>query len=182
LPFALLGQEHRFDVVLLNKKIGTTTIKKVLENGGERYQLFSQTVAKVMFIKKESEIQFDVFFKGGQLLNSLYSIEKEDESIKTIVKKTANNYSVISGAVSRNFTGAVPISSIHLYFKEPVGVSKIFVERLGDFLPITKNAPGQYEYVLPDGIKNIYKYRNGALYEVEIKKGAGSVYMRPATV
>jgi len=176
------AQEHRFDVVLMNKKIGTTTIKKVLENGGERYHLFSQSAAKVMFIKQESEILFDVFFKGGQLMNSLYTIEKDSESIKTIVKKIADQYSVVSGEAKRSFAGPVQVSSIHLYFKEPVGVSKIFIERLGDFLPITQKTAGEYEYILPDGVKNIYRYRNGALYEVEIKKGPGSVYLRPSTI
>jgi hypothetical protein len=175
------AQQLSFDIWLMNKKIGTALVTKSHETGGhERYKMYSSAVAKVLFTEQKSEVTFDVLFKGGQLLRSLYKIIKEEEQVHTTVDKTATQYNVVSTLGNRTFTGAVPMSSIQLYFKEPVGVSKVFVERLGNFLAITKTAPGTYEYTLPDGIKNIYRYKNGVLQELEIKKGIGSVYMKPA--
>lgn len=173
------AQELSYDVMLLGKKIGTTTISKMVENGGERYKLFSQSTAKVLFVKQSSEVLFDVFYQGGHLLSSLYKIVKDDENLTTTVKKSAQQYHVKSGSAQHTLSSPVSISSIHLYFKEPVGVSKVFLERIGNFVPITKLATGVYEYTLPDGVKNIYRYKSGKLYEVEIKKGAGSVFLRP---
>jgi hypothetical protein len=180
LPLVVIGQEHRFDILLMNKKIGTTTIKKVLENGGERYHLWSQTVAKVMFIKQESEINFDVFFKEGHLVSSLYKIVKDGENLETKVTRSAQQYQVVGTKGNRVFSASVPMSSVHLYFKEPAGVSKVFIERLGDFVNLVKKSAGEYEYVLPDGIRNIYRYKDGKLFELEVKRGAGSVYLRPS--
>lgn len=173
------AEQMSFDILLMNKKIGTTLITRLTENGGERYKLFSESTAKVMFVKQQSEIIFDVFFKGGHMLHSLYRMQKDDEQLETTVKKVASAYQVVIGQESRSFSAPVMISSVQLYFREPVGISKVFVERLGDFIALKKTAEGVYEYLLPDGIRNIYRYKNGMLYELEIKKGMGSVFMRP---
>jgi hypothetical protein len=181
LPFLSGAQEHQFDVMLMNKKIGTTVINKIIEAGGERYQLVSQSTAKVMFVKQSSDVFFDVFYKGGHLVSSLYKIAKEGEDIETKVNKAAGHYQVKSSLGSRTFTGTVTTTSIQLYFKEPIGISQVFLERIGDFVYLSKKAPGEYEYILPDGVKNIFRYKNGKLVEVEIKKGPGSVFLRPAS-
>lgn len=181
LSVAAPAQQLSFDIWMLNKKIGSAFVTKSLETGGhERYKMNSSAVAKVLFTEQKSEVTFDVLFKGGQLLRSLYKIIKDEEQVHTTVDKSATQYHVVSTLGNRTFSGAVPMSSIQLYFKEPIGVSKVFVERIGNFLTITKTAPGTYEYTLPDGIKNIFRYKNGVLQEVEIKKGIGSVYMKPA--
>jgi hypothetical protein len=181
--FAYLSsaQQHQYDIWLMNKKIGAALVSKTLEEGGkERYKMISQAAAKIFFIQQSSEVTYDVIFKGGQLINSLYRIVKDDDKTHTTVQQNASKYHVTSTLGNRSFSGTITISSIQLYFREPVGVQQVFVERIGDFRPLIKTAPGVYEYTLPDGIRSIYRYRNGVLYEVEVKKGAGSVFMRPS--
>lgn len=176
-----LAQQHQYDIWLMNKKIGSALVSKTIEEGGkERYKMLSQAAARVLFIQQSSEVTFDVLFKGGQLFSSLYKIVKEDDKTHTTVLHNASKYHVTSTLGNRSFSGTVSISSIQLYFREPVGVQQVFVERIGDFLPLTKTATGVYEYTLPDGIRNIFRYRNGMLYEMEVKKGMGSVFMRPS--
>ena len=178
---SLFAQQLRYDIFLMNKKIGSAMVSKTVEQGGkERYKMLSQAAAKILFMQQTSEVTFDVLFKGGQMISSLYRIVKDDDRTHTNVLQNASKYHVTSTLGNRSFSGPVSISSIQLYFHEPIGVQKVFVERLGDFLPLLRTAASVYEYTLPDGIKNIYRYRNGELYEMEVKKGVGSVLMRPS--
>ena len=172
------GQNLKYEVILMNKKIGDLSVSKTHSDGAERYILNSESMAKVLFIKQSSKINFDVSYNSGTLTKSLYTSVKDDDNIITKVHKEDNLYKVNSNNALSNFKEGVAFSSIMLYFKEPVGVSRIFIERIGGFLPITKTGANQYEYTLADGTKNTYKYKLGVLHEIEIKRGVGAVYIR----
>ena len=174
------AQNYKYEVILMNKKIGDLNVSKTHTNGAERYILNSESMAKVLFIKQSSKINFDVLFNGGSLIKALYTSVKDDDNIRTQVNKEDNLYKVNSNNALTNFKEGVAFSSIMLYFKEPIGISRIFIERIGGFLPITKTGDNQYEYTLADGTKNTYRYKSGVLHEIEIKRGVGAVYIRKA--
>ena len=174
----VFAQNFKYEVILLNKKIGDLNVSKTNSNGTERYLLNSESMAKVLFMKQSSKINFDVLFNSGSLVKSLYIIEKDDEHIRTQVHKEDNLYKVNSNNTMSSLKENIRFSSVMLYFKEPVGVSKVFIERIGGFVTITKSAANQYEYQQPDGTKCIYRYQSGVLKELEIKRSMGSIYIR----
>lgn len=174
------AEKYQYEVILMGKKIGEMEISKLSGEQGERYVVQSESSAKVLFVKQESKVSFDVLYKGGSLLNSIYISEKKDDNIVTKVNKVNNIYKVSFNEKSHQVNEPIVFSSVLMYFKEPIGVTKVFVERLGNFLPLTKSAPGQYEYLQPDGTKSIYRYAQGKLKEVELKRSMGSVFIRPA--
>ena len=126
------AEQLQFDVILMNKKIGEMVLTKTKEQKGERYILESESSAKVLFVKKDSKVSFNVLFNNGFLENSLYNSEKKDENIITKVSSTGGQYNVNYNDQTFALKGNIAFSSILLYFKEPIGVSKIFVERIGD--------------------------------------------------
>ena len=172
------GQSFKYEVILMNKKIGDMSVTKTNSTSGERYILNSESTAKILFIKQSSKVNFDVLYNRGALVKSLYISEKDDENVRTQVHKADNLYKVNSNNALTHVKENIGFSSIMLYFKEPVGVTKIFIEREGGFLPIQKTGAGQYEYTLADGTKNTYRYQNGVLHEIEIRRGVGAVYIR----
>lgn len=172
------AQSLKYEVIMMNKKIGDLNVSKTYSNGVERYLLNSESIAKILFIKQSSKINFDVLYNSGTLVKSLYIIEKEDENIRTQVHKEDNIYKVNSNNTLSSLKENIRFSTIMLYFKEPVGVSKIFIERIGNFVSLTKTAANQYEYQQPDGTKCIYRYQSGVLKELEIRRSMGSVYIR----
>lgn len=176
--WSLSAEQLKFDVILMNKKIGEMMLTKTKESKGERYILESESSAKVLFVKKDSKVSFNVLFNNGYLENSLYNSEKKDENIITKVSNTGGQYHVSYNDKKFSLKGNIVFSSILLYFKEPIGVDKIFVERIGDYLPLKKTAAGVYEYHQPDGTRSIYKYEKGKLIEIELKRSLGSVYVR----
>lgn len=174
----LSAQNLQYEVILMNKKIGDMSVTKTNSEHGDRYILNSESMAKVLFIKQSSKVNFDVLYNSGGLVKSLYISEKKDDNITTKVHKEDLLYKVNSNNTLSNFKENIAFSSILLYFKEPVGVSRIFIERLGAFLPLKKTGTGQYEYLQPDGTTSIYRYKAGVLHEIELKRGIGSVYIR----
>ncbi len=172
------AQNFKYEVILMNKKIGDMSVTKTNSDVGDRYILNSASMAKVLFIKQSSKVNFDVLFNGGHLVKSTYISEKDDDNIITKVQKENDLYKVNSNEALSHVKEKIVFSSIMLYFKEPVGVSKIFVERIGGFVPLTKSGVNQYEYLQPDGTKSIYTYKAGVLHQIELKRGMGSVYIR----
>ena len=74
----------------------------------------------------------------------------------------------------------VDCSTVKLFFQEPCDTNKIFSERLGEYRLIKKTGEGVYEAEMKDGLTYIYRYKNGKLTELEMRKGLlGSVFLRP---
>lgn len=172
------AQIFKYEVILMNKKIGEMNVIKTNSEGSDRYILNSQSIAKILFVKQSAKVNFDVLYNKGALVKSLYVSEKEDENIITKIHKESDLYKINSNNILFNFKGNIEFSSIMLYFKEPIGITKVFVERIGNFVALTKTAASQYEYLQPDGTTCIFRYQSGLLKELEIKRGMGSVFVR----
>lgn len=172
------AQIFKYEGILMNKKIGEMNVIKTNSEGSDRYILNSESIAKILFVKQSAKVSFDVLYNKGALVKSLYVSEKEDENIITKIHKESDLYKINSNNILFNFKGNIEFSSIMLYFKEPIGVTKVFVERIGKFVALTKTAASQYEYLQPDGTTCIFRYQAGLLKELEIKRGMGSVFIR----
>lgn len=171
-------QKLQYDVILMKNKIGSATVEKHTRNDTTQYFLKSSSTAKVMMMKQSSSISFDVLFKKNQLITSHYKMNKDDENFYTKIFWDKSKYSINANGVQKSSLGPIAMTTIQLYFQEPKNIAQIFVERLGEFIKLTKSAEGVYEYTLPDGVKNIYRYTAGKLMEVELSKTMGSVYMK----
>ncbi len=72
----------------------------------------------------------------------------------------------------------IDFSAVMLYFNDPATRTRIFSERLGQFTTFTKLATGIYQSKIQEtGVSNTYHYKNGAMYELEMSKGA-SVFLK----
>ncbi|MCW5906876.1 MAG: hypothetical protein KIS94_03380 [Chitinophagales bacterium] len=176
----LPAQKQVYDIFLFGNKIGQTIVeRKDNGNGTVKYTLNSKSEANVIFTKKTSEMNYDIIYENGQLL-SAYTKNMKDgvtEISKTIWQGT--KYLIQKGAEMLHLDKPIDFSSIQLYFSEPKGRTVIFSERLGEYCTFKQTSPGVYECKLANGVSNIYRYKDGALYELEMSKGA-SVYLRPA--
>lgn len=172
------SQQRIFDVILLGKSIGeTSVVKKHDEKGFVTYNLRSNTSVNVMFQEKTSSMSFDIKYYGGKLYSALCRVINNGTHAITEITKVADGYLIKKEDELRKITDAITFSSMELYFSEPVNEKKVFSERMGEFVSFEKTAPGEYVNRLKD-VTNIYRYRSGALYEVEIRKPLGSVYLR----
>jgi hypothetical protein len=172
------AQKHFYDVELFGKKIGTTVVERIDKGSGEiEYKLNSNSEVSILFTKKTSVMVMDVVYKDGQLISSYVKNVKDDVTEVVTILWDGAKYVIKKGEETFTLNQPVNFSSTLLYFMEPKGRTVIFSERLGQFCHFTLPGPGMYECKLNNGVDNIYRYRNGVMYELEMSKGA-SVFMR----
>jgi hypothetical protein len=177
-PFALQAQKHFYDVELFGKKIGSTVVERIDKGNGEiEYKLNSHTEVNILFTHKTSVMSTDVVYKNGQLISSYVKNVKDDVTEVASVIWDGAKYVIKRGEESLTFTQPIDFSTILLYFFEPKGRKQIFSERLGQLCGFTNPGTDAFECKLDNGVDNIYRYKNGIMYELEMSKGA-SVFMR----
>lgn len=172
------AQKRNYDVELFGKKIGSTTVERIDKGGGVvQFKLYSNSEANILFTKKTSTMVFDITYKDGKLLSSYCKNVKDGVTEIVTLTWEGTRYVIKKGEEVLQLNHMVDFSAIQLYFTEPIGKARIFSERLGQFCNFIKVAEGVYECKLASGVTNIYRYKNGQLYEMEMSKGA-SVFMK----
>ncbi|MBP6732810.1 MAG: hypothetical protein KA149_12165 [Chitinophagales bacterium] len=178
LSLVVVAQKKTYDVELFGKKIGSTVVERIDKGGGVvQYKLSSNSEVNILFTHKTSIMVFDITYKDGKLLSSYCKNVKDDVTEIVTLTWEGTRYVIKKGEEILQLNHMVDFSAIQLYFIEPLGKSKIFSERLGEFCSFIKKSEGVYECKLASGVTNIYKYKNGMLYEMEMSKGA-SVFMK----
>jgi hypothetical protein len=182
LAISSFAQKQNYTIHLFGKEVGKMTIeRKIGTDGLIFYKMESHSEAKVMFTTKINDVTVDCTYKNGKLFSSY---------AKNTVNGEVDNYASVSLSGSqyniqnerRKYTSpeAITFSVVSLYYAEPSNMTKIFSERAGEWLDMVRTSDGGYEFKMPNGDKNIYKYKNGKVSEVELRRTFGTVYMRPA--
>ncbi|HWB63983.1 MAG TPA: DUF6134 family protein [Chitinophagales bacterium] len=172
------SQKHVYNVELFGKKIGTTTVEKIDKgNGTVEYLLSSASEVTLLFTKKTSIMNFDVVYKDGKLFSSYCKNVKDDATEVVTILWDGLKYVIKRGEEILQLNTPIDYSTILLYYIEPKGRPMVFSERQGRYTTFQALGGGVYEYKQDNGVDNIYRYRNGVLYELEMNKGA-SVFMR----
>jgi hypothetical protein len=178
--FSLLlsAQKHIYDVELFGKKIGTTVVERIDKGNGEvEFKLNSSSEVNILFTRKTANMNLDVVYKNGKLFSSYVKNVKDEVTEIVTMLWDGTKYIIKKGQEALQLNANIDFSSVHLYFTEPKGRSQIFSERLGQFCSFTNLSAGVYKCKLDNGVENIYRYRNGVLYELEMTKGA-SVFLK----
>ena len=172
------GQKFKYDVVLMGKKIGETTVEMKDSSGIRHYMLRSSTEVKMLFMDKKSTMSTDVLYdKNGVMSTSLFQNIKEDGQMLTKTIWDKGKLLVDKNGEKTTFSNSVNFSSLLLYFNEPRHLQKVFSERLGEFFEVTKEADGRYSAQTKSG-SAVYTYVNGKLTELEMKSTLGSVFLK----
>lgn len=172
------AQKHVYDIVLFGNKIGQTVVERIDKgNGVMEYKLNSESKVNALFVKKTSVMNYDIMYRNGQLFSAYVKNVKDGVTEISDILWQGTQYLITKGAEMLHLTQPIDFSAIHLYWTEPKGKSDIFSERLGQYCHFTKTGEGEYVCKLADGVSNIYRYKNGVLYEMEMSKGA-SVFLR----
>lgn len=178
LSISVSSQKHNYDIELFGKKIGNTTVERIDKGNGEvEFKMNSASEVNILFAHKTSAMNFDIIYKDGKLISSYCKNVKDGVTEIVTIVWEGTRYIIKKGEEVLQMNQPLDFSSIQLYFNEPKGRRKVFSERLGQFCDFIRTAEGEYACKLSNGVNNIYRYRNGVLYELEMSKGA-SVFMK----
>lgn len=173
---SIAAQNYKYDIVLFNDVIGAGTATQTKNSDGSiTYTLKTNAKAKVMFKERTSTSDINMVFKSGVLSNCKLKREKDGEWQNVELKYENGSHFFIENGVKKQVEKPINFTTTQFFFKEPVGIKEVYVERLNVFVPIIKEDGNIYRTDI-DGGANFYKYENGVLVEFRMKNVI-NVYM-----
>jgi hypothetical protein len=171
------AQSYNFELRFANHTLGTIAAQRKVN--GHSKTISITTRVKSLFSKVNQDILNE--YRGDVLMLGMFGQQsggKNGEAKETKVVRDGNGYKVTVGEVQSTLINTEITDCVaELYFAEPKLMTRIFSETLGKFLLIRPLGKGHYELALPEGKKNIYKYENGALMEVEVSHALGKAFI-----
>ncbi len=172
-----------YDVVIGERIIGTLTASHTPSAGGAAAQLSVIAEIDVPFFGRTIEVFNE--FEGDRLFSAKArkvvgaGVREEVET-----RTRGAGYEVIYRQSGRKRTAGLPVAitftTLMLYYREPLHVSKVYSERFGQMVPLVRLEEGRYELKLPDGKKTLYTYRNGACVHVQSEVMGTKLVFRPS--
>lgn len=172
----LHAQSYKYNIVLLGKEIGYGNGKVIKDsNGATTYSLVTHAEAKVMFKDKVNDTDIKITRKDGVLQKCLLHKVEDGEVQHVEINYENGKHYYIENGKKTVITKPIKFTTTELFYKEPKGITEVFVERLNVFVPIKKVEEGLYLTEI-DGANNYYKYKDGKMVEFHLKKVI-NVYM-----
>jgi hypothetical protein len=165
------AQQTRFDIWKGDAVIGSVLARRTLAEDRTHYLMTSYS-------------EFDLVWK--QVVSSLVATEYRSGSMDRCISHMKVNGSVrdsshyASAAEPNNcfvhpderfsHTDPVEWTTARMYFEEPIGQQRIFVESVLRYCPLQHLGGGEYRLTLPDDKVNRYVYKNGRLEEIHVDR------------
>jgi hypothetical protein len=176
LPLFSIAQAISYDIVIFGNVIGEAQAQRQnLEDGSIRYSFKSNAKAKVFFRDRTSQADVSIIYKNDKLKSATCKIERDGDWQFIQMERVNDIYKIDNDGEELIEENPIKFSSTMLFFIEPVGVQKIWIERLSDYASIEKVDIHKYKMKV-DGKYNFYTYENGKLVEF-MNKNIVNVYM-----
>lgn len=164
-----VGQTVNLDVLMGVKNIGSITAQKKI-TGKTVNAALSSKVSVSMLIKVNVDQTIVSEYKDGKLVKAdmvrISNISSENK--KTITAWNGSEYLINRDTVTLTHKEPITFCVLDLYFSEPVGLTKIFGETSGAYMPIKHLGDRRYELQVNDIKKDIFAYgSDGKLVQVE---------------
>ncbi|MCW3461980.1 DUF6134 family protein [Chitinophaga nivalis] len=166
------AQTNTFEVRIANHAVGTIEASRKI-NGAAK-NIVIKTRIQTILAKITSDINNEYHNNVLSVSKSSRISGKSGEDKQTTTHRNGKDYTIVLNGNRSVISDAVIEECVaDLYFAEPKSVSRVFSEAQGRFLALKAVGNGQYELVMPEGKKNIYKYENGTLVQVEVNHTFG---------
>ncbi len=160
-------EERVFHIYYGKKHIGNLTLSETRQQENMLIQVESEVKARLLFTftAKGSETYR---YRNDTLISSdLYRKVNNRISLDQKLVRKRNGYE-LSG---QDHTRLLPVQDVRinltrLFLREPTGATRIFSDRFGQWVPLEKTGPHQYEVTLPNGSRTIFSYQDGICQEV----------------
>jgi hypothetical protein len=165
----VFSQTVNMDVLMGVKNIGHITAQKKI-TGKTVNAALSSKVSVSFLIKVNVEQTIVSEYKDGKLMKAdvvrVSNISSENK--KTAINWNGSEYTILKDSVTITHKDPVTYCVLDLYFTEPVGLTKVFGETGGTYMPIKSLGNHQYELQVNDSKRDIFTYGDdGKLMQVE---------------
>jgi len=172
-------QEISFDVIYKDDKVGVVLAKETKAESKFFKLLTTETSTTFLFIPIHMESEVTTTQENGALIKGTAyrdASRKSNDVIASVSKIGFNRYQRERNGVKDIIRNQrITYCVIDLYFKEPLGVTRVFSNMHAQMLTLKRMDNGQYQLIAPDNNNSLYSYRNGQLISIEVDTPVGKV-------
>lgn len=156
-----------------------TVIRTVLADSTEVINMNSDGAVKLLWIDRKDITRHEVRYKHGKLISSVYKHYENG-----VLKRWCNInwdgkvWQVESNTGKRVLTEAPTYSIASLYFHNPKNITRVFYEADASYSEVKHPDANTIDFKTSEGNRNIYKYVNGVLQEMEFRLSITTVNMK----
>ena len=174
LPFLLSAQKLEYKLLIHGDEVGNLIAEHLHTESHDIYEVHSQGSVKILFTISSRYYSFSKLRNNELLYSKSILYKNEHLSDTVVVKKIKSKYYSETGMKTHKtqIIGNITYVANMLYFKEPVGVKKVFSEKKGYFVDLV--AKPDHKYLLIDSkmnTENTYIYKNGKLVKAILDGG-----------
>lgn len=171
--------EITFDVILKEKKIGNVRATETKTGSNITRDIKSESDAKVLAFSVHLETETKVVNGSETLVEGIAyrhaSRGPEDVHAKTKRVGTKKYERERNGNKTTLDNEEISFCVADLFFKEPIGLQKIYSNMYAEMLQIKSLGKGKYQVITPDKKTTFYTYLNGKLMTIESDTPVGTV-------
>jgi copper chaperone CopZ len=168
-----------FDVMFKDEKVGVMHTQETKSKSTSLKVLTIETSTTFLFIPIHVESEVSTTQKGGVLIKGTAyrnASRKSSDVIASVTKIGTRLYQRERNGVTDKIKNLhITFCVIDLYFKEPVGITRVFSNMYAEMLQLKQVSVGKYQLITPDNNNSIYTYRNGELISIEVETPVGKV-------
>ena len=173
-------QEQHYEMKALGSNIGSLT--STMEKVGEDYYYRNATVLEVNLIFKKIHmlVKNESHYRNGKLLRAENRVVVNDElhSSSKIEWQGQAYHIVINEETQPPMAEPINWSGSLFYYWEPVGISQVFSESSGVYMPVVSLGEGKYKVTDPKNDRDMIRhYENGRQVKVEMKHTLLTIYL-----
>ena len=163
------GQTVNMDVLMGIKSIGSITAEKKITGKTASAWLRSKVSVRII-IKVNVEQTIVSEYKDGKLMKAdvVRTSNISSENKKSAILWNGREYIITKDTITVTHKEPVTFCVLDLYFTEPVGITKVFGETGGTYMPIVSMGDHRYELHVNESKRDIFLYdKEGKLVQIE---------------
>ncbi len=176
IAFASNAEKLNFSVFYGSQRIGSLTVKSVLQDQQTIYHLKFEITISFMLSYHIVEDISDTFIAGQLHASSQTRYINEEQKVKHTLVRNTNGYALkTNGKQEKLINKTINATVTSLYFAEPNDKDIIYSQNFQQLFPIKTKKPHLYELKLPNGTAT-YSYHEGKLHTVISDTGWDKVH------
>lgn len=162
-----LTSNRVFHVYHGQNNIGFLKITETREAENTRIDVHSEIEARLIFTYTATGAESYTYRNDTLVSSELFRKVNDRVRLKQKMVRTGKQYRVTGPDFHKILNlHSVRFNLTRLFLQEPVGIARVFSDRFGQWVPVSKTGTHQYEVVLPNHSRTIFTYSEGSCRSV----------------
>lgn len=162
-----LTSNRVFQIYYGKNNIGFLKITETRQAENTRIDVQSEIEARLIFTYTATGAESYTYRNDTLVSSELFRMVNDRVRLKQKMVRSGKHYQVTGPDFQKILdVEHVRFNLTRLFLQEPLGIDRVFSDRFGQWVPVTRTRTHQYEVVLPNHSRTIFSYSEGKCLSV----------------